>query len=73
MAPRQILTSVEEVIEHLGGTGKVARLTGSTVPAVCNWRTYGRFPATMFLVMTQLLRRRGAVAPPGLWSQRMAA
>jgi hypothetical protein len=73
MARRQILTSADDVIEWLGGTAACARLTGTSVPAVCNWRNSGRLPARRFHLMRQLLLERGAVAPPSLWSQHSSA
>ncbi len=69
-AMRTILTSVDEVVETLGGTVKCARLTGSSFSAVSNWRAKGRMPADLYRSMSQALLRRECIAPPGLWSQR---
>lgn len=62
------LTSVDAVIDALGGTGATASLLGyrSNSP-VSNWRARGRLPADKFLVMQDELKRRGLIAPPTLW------
>jgi len=67
------LYSVEDVVEHLGGIEELAQLTARVPTAVHNWRALKRFPASLHHKMTDALRRRGAVAPPELWSQEPAA
>lgn len=66
------LTTPDEVIDTLGGTGAVARLLGVDDRVVSNWRGRGLPPET-YLVLTQALRSRRRSAPPGLWRMRAAA
>lgn len=62
------LTTVDDVIDALGGTGATARLLGcKSMRPVSNWRSRGRLPADKFLLMQQALRDRGKTAPPSLW------
>lgn len=61
------IRSTEEIINRLGGTFEVARLTGSLPSAVSNWKTVGHFPPALFLVIGQALARLGYKAPPSLW------
>lgn len=56
-----------KIIEALGGTAEVAKLTGRGYTAVCNWATWPHFPPTLFLLMSQALLQRGIIAPPSLW------
>jgi hypothetical protein len=64
------LQSTIEVIEQLGGTAEVARLTSTTSKAVSNWRVFDRFPANTYLLIQAELARRGKSAPDHLWSMR---
>jgi hypothetical protein len=68
MAKRH-LTTVDEVINALGGTHVVAELTGRVYGAVWYWRKAGNFPSTLYVCMQQRLRRRGLSAPHSLWLQ----
>lgn len=62
------LTSVNAVIDALGGTTVVASLFGFRRPTpVSNWRVRGSFPSDKYLVMQAELNRRGLTAPPWLW------
>ncbi len=61
------LTSTTAVIEALGGTDAVARLTGRKYSAAFNWRSFETFPPDTFLVMAKALRDGGFEAPPSLW------
>jgi len=65
-----ILSSVDEVIAHLGGVRAVAELTGLVKTNVHNWRAGGRMPPEHYKVMMDALVRRGASAPSRLWGQR---
>lgn len=61
------LQTAGEVMDALGGNAGVAELTGSTSKAVSNWRSFGRFPAKFYLVMTAALAGKGMRAPAALW------
>ena len=56
-----------DVIDALGGTAAVARLTDRKMQHVSNWRAAGRFPADTFLVIGVALTAIGKAAPPTLW------
>ena len=68
----QILTTTDEVMDALGGTGAVAVLTGRTSPAASNWRGFDTFPANTYVVMTEALRALGKTAPDSLWGMKTA-
>jgi hypothetical protein len=62
------LTSVDDVIDALGGNGAVASMLGLIGSnRVSNWRARGSLPADKFLLMQAELQRRGLRAPPSLW------
>lgn len=61
------LTTAGDVIDALGGTTAVARLTGRKPQHVTNWRASGRLPSPFFLIMTRALEDHGKSAPPHLW------
>ena len=66
------LTTAQEVIERLGGIKGVAEMTNSKYQRVWNWKSFGRFPARTYILMTNELRRRGYTAPTELWSMSEA-
>lgn len=62
------LTTVEQVIEALGGTAATARLLGAKMTAVSNWKhVYKRFPPRTFVLINGELKRLGKRAPASLW------
>lgn len=68
--PGSHLTTIDEVLEHLGGTRAVQRLTGlKSVQAVWEWKNRGVIAARFYLVMTEELARAGCTAEPHLWGQ----
>ena len=69
----ECLHSTVAVIDALGGTDAVAKLTGRKYSAAFNWRSFETFPPDTFLVMTEALREKGFVAPPKLWRMVEAA
>lgn len=68
------LTTVDEVLEHLGGNKQVQQLTGVRTPqAVWEWKNRGVIAARFYLVMTDALARVGCQADPRLWGQAESA
>ena len=67
------LTSTTDIIDALGGTHAVARLTSASPNAVSNWRATGVFPSNTYLLLKQELLRYGITAPDDLWSMRKRA
>jgi hypothetical protein len=65
--PNKTLSTVGQVIEALGGTGSMAKLTRRTASAVSNWRKAGVFPAGTISVINGSLDRIGRRAPPKLF------
>lgn len=61
------LATTSEVIDALGGTTRVARLTGRKLAAVSNWREKQSFPPSTFLVMQAALAKAERSAPATLW------
>ena len=61
------LIDTTSVMEALGGTDAVAKLTGRKYSAAFNWRSFDTFPPDTFLVLTRALERAGHTAPPSLW------
>jgi hypothetical protein len=67
------LQSTSAIIDELGGTAEVARLTSTTYKAVGNWKSFDRFPANTYLIIQAELSRRGKSAPDRLWAMREPA
>lgn len=65
------LRTTIEIIEQLGGTAEVARLTGKRPQHVSLWKKQNRFPPDTYLVMSQALEARGHRASVSLWGQRV--
>lgn len=61
------LTTTREVMEALGGTSAVAKMTGRTYAAAFNWLDFKTFPTNTYLVLTEALREKGYTAPASLW------
>lgn len=62
-----MLTSVDEIIEALGGTSAVAGLAGVGQSAVSNWRSRGRIPPEKFMIFTEALGKAGKEAQPSVF------
>lgn len=62
------LTTVDSVIEALGGVGRVKALTGvKTIQVIWDWKKRECFPPKFFLVMTYALQAKDMSAPVSLW------
>ena len=64
---KRALKTMDDVMAALGGPAAVAILTQTKHSAVCNWQTFGRFPAKTYLVMSRALARKRHKAPTALW------
>jgi hypothetical protein len=60
----KMLNTVDGVIDALGGTGAVAKLTKRRDSAVSNWRTVGTIPPKTFLQITTALELIGHTVSP---------
>jgi len=67
-----MLTSVESVIEALGGPTKMAAVAGVGASAVVNWRVRGEIPPENFILITDALRAMGAEADPTVFGFKIA-
>lgn len=61
------LTSVDDVVDALGGTVKVAALAEVGKSAISTWRARGAIPAEYFLRVSAALRDLGKRASPGVF------
>ncbi len=61
------LRTTSAVIDALGGTAAVARLTGRTMQAVSNWRDRGLFTAAAYEPISRALEEIGRAADPRVW------
>ena len=66
MAPKTLQTT-SDVMDALGGTAAVARLTDRSTHCASNWRRFKTFPANTFVTMRTALHERGLTAPDSLW------
>jgi hypothetical protein len=64
------LETASDVIDALGGTTAVSKLTGASLSTVSNWRTFGKFPANTFVTLKAALTIQDATAPDRLWSMK---
>lgn len=64
--------TASEVIDAMGGTGKMAEWLGSTPQNVSNWRRQNRLPAKTFIALSDELARRGYSATADLWGMAEA-
>lgn len=61
------LSTTSAVIDALGGTAAVARLTGRPMQAVSNWRDRGLFTAAAYEPISRALTEIGRAADPRVW------
>lgn len=62
-----MLTTIEAVIEALGGVTSTAALSGVGLSAVSNWKARGRFPSEKFLIFSDALGKNGNTVDPVLF------
>lgn len=67
-----MLTSVDDVIEALGGTAAAAGLAGVSAPAVSNWRERGKIAPDKFLLISEALRAKGAEVSPSVFGFKVS-
>lgn len=63
-----MLTSIDAVVDALGGTAAVASLAGVGVSAVSNWKTRGKIPADKFLIFDGALEKLNTRADRALFA-----
>jgi hypothetical protein len=61
------LDTIKDVVEFLGGSCEVARITGKNSQAVSNWQARGYIPARAFDLVDRALRRKRHSAPRDLF------
>lgn len=61
------LRTTAAVIDALGGTAAVARITGRSMQAVSNWKQRGLFTATAYEPISRALTQIGKEAHPAVW------
>ena len=62
------ISTLDEVIDRLGGVAAVREMFDLSYNAPYNWRRSGTFPAYTYLAMTSELERHGYSASPKLWN-----
>lgn len=67
-----MLTTVDEVIEALGGTAAAAGLIGVSAPAVSNWRDRGKIAPDKFLLVKGALASLGKEVDPRVFAFKMS-
>lgn len=63
----KLLTTVDGVLEALGGGSSAARIGGCSPQQISNGIARDRLPSKTFLIFTDELRSRGFRATPELW------
>jgi DNA-binding transcriptional regulator YdaS (Cro superfamily) len=65
-----ILTSVEAVIEAMGGPTKTAAQLGQRPNTVSNWKLRNKIPPEHFLAVSEALKASGAVPDPQIFGMK---
>jgi hypothetical protein len=63
----ELLETVDEVIDALGGTTATGRIAIRSPQSVTNWRNAQKLPCGTFLRLNRALEAIGKKAPPELW------
>lgn len=61
------LSTIDDVVERLGGPTKAGRIVGRGPQAVCNWVRRGRIAPDTFCVLRAALEEINCTAPKSLW------
>jgi hypothetical protein len=70
MPHKNHITSAAEVIQELGGEQNLAAMFDVHHKAVANWKYFGIFPASTYVTLKNMLKKRGKTAPDELWAMR---
>lgn len=65
-----MITSVEQMIDALGGTSAAADLVGIDKRVVSNWKARGRVPAGYFFALTDALGAEGKEVDPAIFGMK---
>ena len=66
-----MLTSVEQVIDAIGGNAAAADLAGVGETAVSNWKERKRIPPRLFPAFSKVLARRCLHVSPSIFGVRV--
>jgi hypothetical protein len=67
-----MLTTVDSIIEALGGPAATAAIVGVRPSAISNWKTRGGIPSDKFMLLERALTDRGKGKPsPDLFGFEM--
>lgn len=64
------LHTTSEVMEVLGGTREIAKLTGAKYRAAFNWWSQSTFPSNTYVAMIAALEGHKCTASPKLWGMK---
>jgi hypothetical protein len=67
---RQVLSTVREVVDALGGSKAVSERADVTISAVSNWIGEGWIPPAWYLAMSAALREIGFDVDPRVFRQQ---
>lgn len=62
--------STRQIMDALGGTREVARITSRKVSAASMWRSLGKFPPNTYLVLKAAMDAKGIAVDPTLFGMR---
>jgi hypothetical protein len=68
-----MLSSVEAVVDAVGGAAAAAGIAGVGMSAVSNWKARGCIPAENFLCFSEALKREGKEADPAVFGFKLPA
>lgn len=63
----EMLKSVDEIVEAVGGNAAAASLAGVGTPAVSNWKARGQIPAEQYFVFLEALKPVGKDLDPAVF------